>query len=236
MKTFALAASLAITALVGTSFAEDLPSAANLVKKHLEASGGKAAMMKVKTRIDKGKLTLTEMGMEATYVSYNQAPNSLNISDFAGMGIVKNGTTDGVAWAINPFQGNTKTANARPDEIFPFVNLDLVAGSAKTLGEEDLEGKIAYEVEFQVPVIGALVVFFDKESGLVAASESKNDDGTVTRSSFSDYKKVGDIQIPHTIKQTGGPLALVITSESIELDAEIPAGTFDLPEEIKALP
>ncbi len=97
--------------------------------------------------------------MEATYTAYSQPPNSLNVSDFSGMGVVKNGATDGVAWEINPFQGNTKTAGARPDEIFPFINLDLIAGTAKTLGEEDLEGKLAYKVEFQMPDGGPIVVF-----------------------------------------------------------------------------
>ncbi len=236
MKSFTLALSFVFALVATAAFAEDLPSPADLVKKHLDASGGKAAMAKIKTRVDKGKLLLPDMGMEATYISYSQPPNSLNISDFSGMGIVKNGTTDGVAWSINPFQGNTKTADASPDEIFPFINLDLIAATAKTLGEEDLEGKSAYKVEFQMPTGDPITVFFDKESGLVAASDNKNSDGTVTRSTFTDYKKVGDIQIPHSIKQQGGPLTLVIISESVELNAEIPAGTFDLPEEIKALP
>jgi len=226
-----------IVALVSASaFAEDFPAPQVLVKKYMDAAGGKAAMAKVKSRIDKGKLTLPDMGMEATYTAYTQPPNSLNISDFSGQGLVKNGTTDGTSWTINPFQGNTKNAGARPAEIFPFANLDAIAGSAKTIAEEEVGGKPAFKVEFQLPNGGPLTVFFDKESGLVAASETKNADGVVSRTTIGDYKKVGDLQIPHSITQEGGAFKLVITSESVELNAEIPAGTFDLPEEIKTLP
>jgi len=219
----------------GTSFAEDLPKPADLVKKYHTAIGGKEAMAKVKSRIDKGKLVLPDMGMEAVYTAYTEPPNELNISDFGGMGVVKNGQSAGVAWSINPFQGNTKQATTEPAEIFSFANLDQITEGAKTLGEEDLNGKLAYKTESTLPNGNPLTVFFDKESGFIVASENKNDDGSTGRVVFSDYKKVGDVQLPHTLRIEGA-MTLEIISDSIELNAEIPADTFDLPEEIKALP
>jgi hypothetical protein len=222
-------------ALAAASFAEDLPKPADLVKKYHATIGGKDAIAKVKTRIDKGKLVLPDMGMEAVYTAYTEPPNELNISDFSGMGVVKNGQSAGVAWSINPFQGNTKQATTEGAEIFSFADLDQFADGAKTLGEEDFNGKTAYKAEFSLPDGNPLTVFFDKESGFIVASENKNDDGSIGRVVFSDYKKVGDVQLPHTLRIEGA-MTLEIISESIELNAEIPAGTFDLPEEIKALP
>jgi len=235
MKTAVVALSFALVLVAGAVFAEDLPAPADLVKKHLAASGGKAAMEKVKSRIDKGKLTLPDMGMEATYTAYTQPPNSLNVSDFTGS-VVKNGNTDGTAWTVNPFQGNSKRPAPRPAEIFPFANLEAIVSSAKTTGEGDVGGKPATKAEFQVPGGNALTVYFDKETGLIAASESTNADGSVSRSEFSNYKKVGDLTLPHSIKQMGGAFTLQIEAETIELNAEIPAGTFDMPEEVKSLP
>lgn len=226
---------IALVALTGASFAEDMPKPADLVAKYHKAIGGKEAMAKVKSRIDKGKLVLPDMGMEAVYTAYTQPPNELNISDFSGMGVVKNGQTDGFAWSINPFQGNTKQATTDGAEIFSFADLDQIAGNAKTLGEEDFNGKPAYKTEFTLPDGNPLTVFFDKESGLVVASENKNDDGSGGRVVFNDYKKVGDVQLPHMLRIEGA-MTLEIISETIELNAEIPAGTFDMPEEIKALP
>lgn len=225
---------VAIAALAGASFGEDMPKPADLVKKYHDAVGGKDAMLKVKSRIDKGKLLLPDMGMEAVYTAYTQPPNELNTSDFSGMGVVKNGQSDGYAWSINPFQGNTKEKADRPAEVFPFANLDLLAAGAKTLGEEDFNGKPAYKVEFPIPDDDPLVVFFDKETGYIVGNQSAGGDAG-GRIVFSDYKKVGDVMIPHVTRIEGG-MTLEITSETIELNPEIPAGTFDMPEEIKALP
>lgn len=235
MKTRVTLLALALSVVTSVSFAEDLPAPGDLVTKYYKAVGGKDAMLKVKSRIDRGKLVLPDMGMEAVYTAYTQPPNELNTSDFSGMGVVKNGQTDGFAWGINPFQGNTKQKAPRPAEIFPFANLDQLAAGAKTLGEEDLNGKPAYKVEFPVPDGDPITVLFDKESGFIAANESKNDDGTVGRVLYTEYRKVGDLMIPHVLRIEGG-MTLEITADTIELDAEIPAGTFDMPEEIKALP
>ena len=221
--------------LAGTPVAEDHPKPADLVKKYHAAIGGKEAMAKVKSRIDKGKLVVPDMGMEAVYTAYTEPPNELNISDFSGMGIVKNGQSNGVAWSINPFQGNTKQATTEGAEIFSFADLDQFVEGAKTLGEDDFNGKPAYKTEFTLPDGKPLTVFFDKESGLILASENKNEDGSAGRVVFSDYKKVGDVQLPHALRIEGA-MSLEIISETIELNAAIPAGTFDLPEEIKALP
>lgn len=226
---------VALLAFSTASFAEDLPKPADLVAKYYKAVGGKDAMLKVKSRVDHGKLVLPDMGMEAVYVAYTQPPNSLNTSDFSGMGVVKNGQTDGFAWTVNPFQGNSKQKAERPAEIFPYANLDMIAANAKTLGEEDLNGKPAYKAEFPLPTGKPITVLFDKETGFIVANETKNDDGTVGRVLFSDYKKVGDLMIPHMTRIEGG-MTLEITAETVELDTEIPAGTFDMPEEVKALP
>ncbi len=235
MKIFTAVLTLAFATFAFVSTAVDLPRATALYAKYLVAVGGRSALVKVKSRVDHGGITLPDMGMEATYTAYTEPPNELNISDFSGTGIVKNGTTGGVSWTINPFQGNSKRPNAWPAEIFPFTNLDLLARTAKTLGEEEVDGKAAYKVEFTLPDGGPLMVYFDKESGFVVASETKNPDDTVARTVLGDYKKVGDVMIPHMLRIEGA-MTLEIISETIELNAEIPAGTFDMPEEIKALP
>ncbi len=226
---------VALLAFAGASFSEDLPKPADLVAKYFKAVGGKDAMLKVKSRVDHGKLVLPDMGMEAVYTATTQPPNSLNTSDFSGMGVVKNGQTDGFAWTINPFQGNSKQKAESAAEIFPYANLDKIAAGAKTLGEEDVNGKPAYKAEFSLPNGKPLTVLFDKESGFIVANETTNGDGTVGKVLFSDYKKVGDLMIPHLTRIEGG-MTLEITAETIELDADVPAGTFDMPEEIKALP
>jgi outer membrane lipoprotein-sorting protein len=52
---------------------------------------------------------------------------------------------------------------------------------------------------------------------------------------LSDYRKEGDILMPHKLKESVAGQEITITFESITFNADIPAETFAVPDEIKAL-
>jgi outer membrane lipoprotein-sorting protein len=51
----------------------------------------------------------------------------------------------------------------------------------------------------------------------------------------SDYRKEGEILMPHKIKQSVAGQEFTISFDSVTFNAEIPADKFALPDEIKAL-
>ncbi len=209
----------------GVAHAE--PTGADLIAKYFEASGGKDKMAAVKSRIDTGTFMLVDMGMEATYTNTVAPPNSLMALDFGGS-VVMNGVTDGVAWSVNPFQGNSKTEGADDAEIFPTLGLIEAAPIAKCTGEEDVDGAACYKVEVESPEFGAMTYWFDKETGLLAKFVAGN--GATTM--FGDYKEVDGLTLPHKIAQSGGEFNLEMTLTKVEIDPEIEDGTFDIPDEV----
>jgi hypothetical protein len=60
--------------------------------------------------------------------------------------------------------------------------------------------------------------------------------GDQTVDSFpTDYRKEGDVLMPHKIRQSVGGQEVVISIESVTFNADIPADKFAVPDEIKAL-
>jgi outer membrane lipoprotein-sorting protein len=60
--------------------------------------------------------------------------------------------------------------------------------------------------------------------------------GEQTVDSFAtDYRKEGDVLMPHKIKQSAAGQEITITFDSVTFNADIPADKFAVPDEIKAL-
>jgi hypothetical protein len=51
----------------------------------------------------------------------------------------------------------------------------------------------------------------------------------------SDYRKEGDILLPHKMIVKAGPMEFVATVDTVQHNPEIPKDRFDVPDEIKAL-
>jgi hypothetical protein len=52
---------------------------------------------------------------------------------------------------------------------------------------------------------------------------------------FSDYRREGNILMPHKVRQSVAGQEFTITIDTVKLNPEIPKDRFDLPDEIKAL-
>jgi hypothetical protein len=227
LTLFAMVFSLAAPAM-----AVDLPSVEEVMKKYFEACGGQDKMKAVKNQVIKGTLSLTDMGLDADYADYTAPPNSLNISDFQGMGVVKNGLTNGIEWSINPFQANNANKTERTANIFALVSWDRSDAKHETTGERVAGDHACYEITVTAEGASPSKLLFSKSTGLLVQMEQ----GTRV-SKLGEYKEVNGIKIPHLIEQieSGDEPNITITMASVEFDADIPEGTFDTPGEIKAI-
>jgi hypothetical protein len=52
---------------------------------------------------------------------------------------------------------------------------------------------------------------------------------------ISDYRKEGEVLMPHKVVSKVATMELVMTVESVQHNPEIPADRFDVPEEVKAM-
>jgi hypothetical protein len=54
-------------------------------------------------------------------------------------------------------------------------------------------------------------------------------------SAYSDYRKEGDVLVPHKVVTHVATMELVMTVDSVQTNTEIPKDKFDPPAEVKAL-
>jgi zinc protease len=250
MNRFNFAKNIAIGAAVVFSFtlaraADDLPKADTLLDKYVESTGGKAAYQKHHTEVAKGTFEMAAMGLKATMTSYRAEPDkSYTETDLGGFGKVREGSDGTVYWQITSMAGPHVKDGAEKVQamLAAKFNAELnwrdLFKDAKTIGTDTVDGKECYNVQLTPQEGAPMTQCYDKESGLMVKQTMTvtSPMGEQTVSSFaSDYRKEGDVLIPHKLKSSVAGQEVVITFDSITFNSDIPESTFALPDEIKAL-
>ena len=81
-------------------------------------------------------------------------------------------------------------------------------------------------------------LWYDKSSNLMVklSTVAATPQGDIpSETSLTDYRKEGDILMPHKILVKAGPMEFAMTVDSVQINPEIPKNTFDVPDEVKAL-
>jgi hypothetical protein len=222
----------------------ELPDAATILDKNIEAAGGAAAFDALKNRVTRGKMAMPAMGLEGSIVQY-QAPPNLSSShiELAGMMTADEGTNGEIAWEITTMTG-PRLREGEEAEIFmrrstfPEHRWRERYSAATTVGVETIDGRDCYKVVMTPKVGPEDTWYFDKETSLLRRMDviEKSPMGEVpATATFGDHKVVDGILIPHSSTMTVGPVEMTITLESVEHNTEIPAGTFEPPDAVKAL-
>jgi zinc protease len=225
--------------------ADDLPKADAILDKYVAVTGGKAAYEKIHSEIMVGTLEVSAMGFKAKVTQWSAEPNlSYSETEITGIGKIQEGSDGKVAWSSNSMQGphvkeGLEKAQATQASTF---NSELhwknIYKSVETQAVESIDGKDCYKVVLTPAEGPAVTHYYDKESGLLAKIllTTAGPMGQVPVEIVpSDYRKEGEILVPHKIKHTAAGQELSTTVESLTINAAMPPGRFDLPEEIRAL-
>jgi hypothetical protein len=162
--------------------------------------------------------------------------------NFQGLGKMEQGTDGQTVWERNAItgarvlQGEEKTTRLRDAWFNEEVDWRKLYKKAECVGEEPVEGKPCYKVNLTTAEGAVVAKYFDKESGLetktVATVKTQMGD-LPTEAVQSDYKKVDGILLPHRVQQKALTQQIVITIDKVQHNIEMPAGRFELPEDIK---
>jgi len=225
--------------------ADALPKGETIMDKYVEATGGKAAYDKVKSDISTGSMTLAAMNLKGAMVAYSQAPDKRVVEvTFEGIGKMVEGVTGGEAWSMSAMQGprvkegDEKTDSVRQARYNSDVNWRDIYKSAETAGSETVEDKDCYKVNLTAKDGKPSTRWYDKKSGLLikATMTSKTPMGEVNIELLpGDYRKEGDILMPHKIVSKLAGQELIMSIDKVEQNVEIPKDKFDPPAEVKAL-
>ncbi len=211
-----------------------------IIEKSLAALGGRAALEKVHSRVMKGTFALPDMGMYAPMEMYSQEPDKVfTWIEIAGMGAATSGVNGNVAWEINPMVGarvlqGPERANALVQaRIEPLLHWKELFQSAELAGVEAVNGKNCWKLVLTPKDGIATTHYVDQESGLVVRIDGTRD-GQAFTTSFSDYRPVDGIQVPHKVTMSSPQFGFEMTFELVQHNVPIPPEKFELPPEIKA--
>ncbi|MCU1234757.1 MAG: hypothetical protein JWP63_2724 [Candidatus Solibacter sp.] len=242
-RTLTLSLSLAFAGILAS--AADLPKGEALLDKYVEVTGGKAAYNKVHSDKTTGTMEFKAMGLKGKVITYSAEPDK-KYSEVVleGMGKMQEGASNGVAWSLSSMQGpHLKEGDEKAETLLQSkFNSDLnwrdQYKSAETVGVETVEGKECYKVVMTPKTGSPSTRWFDKDSNLLVKMQmtTKSPMGEVQSESIvSDYRKEGDLLVPHKILSKVATMELVMTVESVQYNPEIPKDRFDVPAEVQAL-
>ena len=225
---------------------DDLPKGEDILAKYVEATGGRAAYEKIHGTISKGSMLFAAQNIKGTITVYESEPSrQVSIADFPGIGKMEEGTDGKVAWSVSAIQGaRVKEGEEKAAAIRAangenkFLNWKQFYKSIENKGVESIDGKDCYKIVFTPTEGKPEIEYYDKSSGLIvkqaAAVTTPMGEVPVT-TVVDDYRKEGDILMPHKLRQTAAGQTFEITIDSVQFNPEFPKDRFDPPAEVKAL-
>jgi hypothetical protein len=235
---------LLLPALALTAYAADLPSGESLLERCLVKSGGSEAYARVKSAKMTGKVELVGHNISGPVSVFQQGDKTYTVIELAGLGKVEEGFDGKTAWETNSMQGprikdgEEKAATVRSSRMNLMGSWREYYKDARTVGEEEIDGKPAWKVQLTPKEGKPEIFYFDKNSGLLVRMTQ-----TVSSAlgeipvevSLTDYRDVGGIQTPFALTQKAVSQVMSMHFESVEWNPEIPANRFDPPPAIQAL-
>lgn len=208
-----------------------LPTADQLLDKYLTAVGGAEALMKIKSREEKG--TIDAMGMPSPIEVYSQAPDK-RISIFHMQGGSSVTAFNGeVGWLSIPGGIHRMTApereSARIDAEFYFpARVREMYKEFKVKPGIELDGQETYMVSAAAPGRPPLQMYFDEKSGLllrlvryVVTPLGKNP----VQIDYADYRETDGVKIPYrwTLARTNGAFTIKLdqVKQNVPIDKKL---------------
>ena len=224
--------------------AADLPPAKTLVDRHIEATGGRKAILDRSSMRGTGTLSMPANGISGKLEIFSAKPNLLLVkTTIDGIGEMSEGFDGNVAWSNTPMTGPMLASEKEREQkrldadFYGDVNVEKKYKAMKTVEKTTFAGRPAYKVSLLRHDGTEDFEFFDVETGLKAGRQVTRETamGSITVvATMSDYKKFGTALVPTTIKQSMMGMEQQITLNTIEFDTVDPA-VFQLPAAIKAL-
>ncbi len=223
---------LSVMCLLLLSFAANpgfSQNASGVLKKMIDASGGRKALENIKDTTISGTFEITQMGLEGTMTIYHKEPNMFR-QDIEVMGMLITNAFDGeVGWMVNPQTGATEELPEERQEeskrgALNYGNAVLLypekhGVTYKLKGEETVDDVKCVVLEQTFSDGHVVTMYVDASTYLVYKSKqmATGQMGTEVESevTFSDYKKVDGLTSPHlvTIMQDGEEFAVMSVSE-----------------------
>lgn len=221
-----------------------VPTADEVFARHVQAIGGKDAVLNTAAIKTVGKMEMPAQGISALMESVS-APNksSLKLS-IPGIGDITNGFDGQVAWEVNPLRGpriksEKEKASALEDSDFRASMLFAKEryNSVECVGQTEFAGEQTWHVKTVLKSGRIVNEFFSVATGLRVGSQttSESQSGIVNVSTReSEYKQFGALKLATRTEMTTAAQKVVVTITNVVLGT-LPDSSFALPASVRAL-
>src|SRR5580700_4502860 len=226
MNKLALALLAASWPLFGAE--EPLPSVATVIDHLVAATGGRAAWEARHSQVEHATIDFAKQGLKGSLTIYEAAPDKyLGVTELPGIGKIESGSNGDVAWENSALQGprikqgDEKAGSLRDGAFNAALKWRTLYAKAETAGVETVEGHECYKVVLTPKEGKPTNEFFDKKSGLlIKTAVTRNTPmGEITAEVVADdYRKEGDIMIPHKMINRAAGQEFLIVVEKVEVN------------------
>jgi len=226
-----------------------LPTADDVVEKHLAALGGRAALAKLESRIATGTITIAMQGMQFSgpVEIYAKAPNKgrmfarLDLSAAGAGEVVIEQRCDGkVGWSSDSLQGERDITGSRLqamlNETFPttFLNYKEAGAKIEVVGKDKVGDRAAYVILYTPKAGPATKEYIDADSyqllrSIVTVDVPEIGSAVEQTSDMQDYRDVDGVKVPFTLVITNSMQVITVSVAKVEHNKPIDETMFSKP-------
>jgi predicted Zn-dependent peptidase len=208
-------------------------TAESVIKKYIEAIGGRESILKVKDKVT--KMTGTVQGMNLTITINQKEPNKLYQLLDAGVFQQKTifdgtkGYTEGMGQKTE-FTGE-QLEDMKDNSLHGMLDYDERGVKYELTGMETINGKDSYKITFTQPSGKKSTAFYSVESGFLVrtASSVSTAQGTFNQTiDMDDYREVQGVKYPFKLNQNFGPQSIELIVTSYEINTGLPDSLFEV--------
>jgi outer membrane lipoprotein-sorting protein len=244
MRLCALVAALCPTGPALAESGATHPDAGSVIERYLEASGGRAHLSSIESLHATGTVTVPDQGLDGRIEVWLHADGRSRATlEIDGLGTVEEGTLPDLAWENSLMgprikRGEEKALALRNAAIEPLLDWRDRYESAEVEGMVSVGDRKAYRLVLTAPGGAEETRLIDTESFLPLGTEQTLDSpmGEIrTQSRVLETRTVDGLVYPVKVEQTAAGMRMVLELERLELDAEVPDGTFTPPDAVQRM-
>jgi len=216
-----------------------LPTLDQVLAKYVEAVGGKAAQMRLTSRVAKGRVDLAGMSYGGKLESYAIAPNkSLLVMNIDTVGVMRQGFDGRNGWeqseqsGLRASSGLSLATLARDAEFYHDLKLKELYARTRLLGKVKSGFREVYLVEAKPRAGEPEMLYFDTQSGLLIRRDvtRQTSRGLVRAEIYlSDWRTVDGVKIPFKTTQTMPNQTFVFTLQEVKHNVPVDETIFQKP-------
>ena len=216
-----------------------LPTADQVLDHYVQAIGGRAAWLKLNSRVSKGTIEIPAMNnLSGTVEIHEKAPNSMLAVINLGGAAFEQGFDGKIAWSDNPQSGLRELSGGELDDarheanFYHALELRKLYTKMTVTGIERVNEHDTYAVEATRAEGAPDKMYFDMQTGLLVRSVNQRytpDGVTEFTADVDDYTEVDGVKLPFTVRQTGASATFVIRFTEVHHNLQLTDSQFAKP-------